>query len=134
MDGPLPGFPELTPIGGERPYRRPAWTEGEAVELADGSAWYCPRTDLGLLVTDDALRGEFARTLELARDFQGDGMVPLGILQMTRFHAQIANVAVRLLQANYDLPDDTWRALLRFEGLPGMLALTMRVAAIVAVS
>ena len=44
----------------------------------------------------------------------------------------MVEVAVRLLCVNYDLPDASWTALLRFEAIPGMLVLSAETTLIVA--
>ena len=46
--------------------------------------------------------------------------------------AYLAQVALRLLRINYDLPDGRWTALIEFEGLTGMLGMTLQASDVAA--
>ena len=118
--------------GLERRSRRRGWTGGDPVELADGSTWHLPRLDADLLATTGGLLDDIQDALDGADDgAMGCGPLSLGEI---RYHAQMAVIGTRLLQANYDLPAARWKRLWGFDDLTAMFDLTARVAAALAAS
>lgn len=110
---------ELLPTGGERPHRRPGWTEGRPIFLADGSPWYGPRVTLALLITDAPLLADLGEAVKLAIGIQAQAdHSRQGPVMLLFYEAIMRRIAVRLLQVNYDLPGAAWAALVAPE-LPG---------------
>ena len=109
--------------------RRLGWHGGQAVRLADGMLWSLPKIDVLVLMTSPKLQDDLIRAFELADEIQrerdGSREHALGLML---YHAHMANVGIRLLQVNYDLPDDNWKAMLGFADLFGMLDLTLKVS------
>lgn len=125
----------LADPGLERWSRRPAWTCGERVELADGSTWHLPRIDEDLLVRAGGLIDDIQDALDVATgaDDGAAGCGPLSLAEI-RYHAQMAVIGTRLLQANYDLTAGCWKRLWAFDDLAAMFALTGRIASVLAAS
>lgn len=110
-------------------HRRHGWSGGPQVLLADGMIWSLPPIDLGLLLACPELQRELCRAYDLASDvqLQPDGSKEHAI-KLVLYHAHMAKIAARLLQANYALPDDGWSSLLKFRDLHAMMAMTSRVS------
>ena len=117
----------------ERRSRRREWTCGDPVGLADGSTWHLPRLDRVLLATAGGLLDDIQDALDVAAgaDDAGPGCGPLSLGEI-RYHAQMAVIGTRLLQANYDLPAGRWKQLWGFDDLTAMFALTARIAEVLA--
>lgn len=93
--------------------RRRGWVSGGiAVRLADDDRWYLPIISPALLASLPELRDELRSILDVTfwydqefRDSEAD---------LNSYCDRMTAVARRLLGANYDLPDCTWQALMRF--------------------
>ena len=112
--------------------RRPGWTRGLPVRLADGSLWSIPKLDVVILITVPEMCADLTRAFDLADEIdreEEDGKEHA--VKVLRHHAHLANIGVRLLQLNYDLPDEAWNGLLNFMDLSAMLELTVVVAGVV---
>ena len=109
--------------------RRFGWICGFSVWLADGMFWSLPPINLGLLITNPWLRDNLSRALELGDEIrqQTVGSVDHTLKSMI-YHAQMANIAVLLLQINYDLSNEDWKRLLSFKTTDQMLTMTLRVS------
>ncbi len=118
----------LTKFRLERHSRRPGWTSGAKVKLADGMVWNLPGIDLALVVTSPELRIDLNNVLAIASFDCGGAASDASLDDVLRFHSRMAQVGVRLLQTNYDLPECCWKPLLSFDELTGMLKLTTAVA------
>lgn len=117
----------------ERRYRRQDWTAGAVVTLAGGSAWHYPTIDVALLTANASLRDDFVQAVLISGMAPPEGESVNGqILLTTLYHAHLANVAVRLLRINYDLPDRRLAALVRFETLADLLGMTAGTSQVVA--
>ena len=115
---------EINPT--ERRCRRVEWTCGSIVQLADGSTWYLPRIDLVFLLNNPGFQEDLQRAHAIDKVIQSDVAVTSGLtLAQTFYQSHMANVAVRLLQANYERTDAEWRALITFDRMEDMLALTL---------
>lgn len=121
---PLPGA-----VIGESSMRRPAWTPGHPVRLADGASWWLPRVESALSLFEPETSTSVARTFHLANEVAGAELdLDRYATAIKAYHDQLARVAVLMLRSNYDLPEPTWRRLLAFEDLSGMLRLALAVS------
>ena len=109
--------------------RRRGWQPGVPICLADGMPWHIPRVDLILLMTTSLLQPDLSDASDLADEIQQhDAADKEHLIVSMLYHAQMANIAVRLLQVNYDLPDGEWKRLLTFPSIDEMLRMTCRVS------
>lgn len=136
----LDGPPEVeAPPLVERHRRRPGWTPGAVVTLAEGRGWRLPALDATLVVGAPGLRDEVMRFCPLA----AEGMKKLAELPdpgdalgrsraALDFNRQLVRVAMLLVAENYDLSfaergrllpnTDAWVALYRDAEAPIMEA------------
>lgn len=124
-----PPEPPAGIVTAENAARRVIWTLGRPLRLADGAAWWLPHFESALPLFRPELSAALARSFCLAEEVaRAESDPDRHTLATAIHHAQLAQVAVMLLQVNYDLPDPTWRRLLIFERLGELLRLTLAVA------
>ena len=103
-----------------------------AVRLADGRDWFLPRVDVPLLITTLGLQDDLIATFKLVRDMQCEGDGARGhVINLVHYHSHMADVGVRLLRVNYDLPDAAWKSLLAFDTIFPMLTFTRVVTEVI---
>ena len=103
--------------------------------MADGLTWYLPMIDCELLVLNPPLIREFSKAFDLAVMVDRDEDDIKGMtIRSALCHAQFAQLAVILLEVNYDLPDERWRDMTAFARITDMLRMTLVVAEVVAAS
>lgn len=112
--------------------RRPGWTPGIAVRLADGRDWHLPRVDVPLLLTTPGLQDDLIATFRLVDDMQRERDGTRGhVINLVHYHGHMADVGIRLLRVNYDLPDAAWKSLLAFDTVFPMLRFTRAVSDVI---
>lgn len=113
--------------------RRATWTPGCSVRLADGFGWRLSRIDRALLLFRPDLRSTLSRVFDSAsRIARPELEIHALTIANAVFHAKLAQLAVELLQHNYELPDVDWRRLMSFKVIAEMLDLTVATSEAVA--
>ena len=121
-----------TDYAAEARSRRRGWTQGVVVQLADGRGWLLPRVDIPLLITTPGLQDDLIATFRLIHDMQGEVDETKGhVINLVHYHGHMANVGIRLLQVNYDLPEAEWKSLLAFDTIFPMLTFTRAVSELI---
>lgn len=113
--------------------RRDGWTLGRPVRLADGARWWLPRLSWSALVFRPELLTAISRTYDLAdKASQLESDLKGHTMATAIYHSQLAQLGVKLLQLNYDLPEERWRQLLSFGVVVEMLQMTSVVSGLIA--
>jgi hypothetical protein len=92
----------------EKDRRRPTFTQGSAVQLADGQSWTFPKARIQFRPRILDGHAEVMGGSRFGPEFDGDMDILFGVVEaepVDRLRAKF-QMAVRLLLANYDLSDD----------------------------
>ncbi len=96
--------------------------------LADGSRWFLPAIDLGLMIVADELKDELAEGVRLARLV---GNLNEITDEYVKYQYHIANIGIRLLINNYEVPREDWEQLLKFQSLKEMIVFCVSVSFVI---
>lgn len=113
----------------ERDCRRAGWRPGWAIRLADGSRWHLPTIGADLLAEDRDLADDLREAEARARTPTTDDEDPQSNLDaLCQYHGCLARIAIRILRANYELPNCTWEGLVIGNSLIETFQLTLALA------
>ena len=113
----------------EMQHRRSGWTPGAPVALADDHIWRFPQIDLVLMLKHLNLQNELRRAINVSENLSTQlDDATFNAIGSILFQAQLANLAVHLLQVNYELINEDWCSLLSFKADDGMKKLTDRLS------